>query len=469
MIAVWGARAFDVAVIPFGKPKWIDFSMDYRVFIYLVIISIITGLLFGLAPALRLSRLDVNSTIKDGTRGSTIGRRGRYLSAVLVVAEMALAVMLLAGAGLFIRSFLNIYRASLGVNTSNVMTFRLTLPDAKYPRPDDKISFHDRLKSRLESLPGVDSVAIGTTMPTGGSMNFQYELEGGAPEDPNRRPSLQAVVISPDFFRVWQVRGLEGRLFSETDGAASQPVVLVNQYFANKFWPAQSAIGKRLRLFDGKDAEPWLTVIGVIPNIVQDDVTPNKVDPVIYLPFRQKPMGGVAIMARTRVAPGTLAMPFRKEVQAIDANMPVFNLWTMEERLERNYWFHRVMSALFGIFAVIALLLAAVGLYAVIAHSVSQRTQELGVRMAVGASARDILRLVFLQGMRQLIAGLFLGLSGAFAVTRVLRSFLVQVSPADPTTLAFACTVLATAAILGCWIPARRAMRVDPVIALHHE
>ncbi len=468
-IAVWGSRAFDAAVIPFGKPQWIDFSMDYRVFLYLVAVSILTGALFGLAPALRLSRLDVNSAIKDGSRGASAGKRGKLLSAVLVVAEMALAVMLLAGAGLFIRSFLNIYRASLGVNTSSVMTFRLNLPDAKYARPEDKIAFHDRLKSRLESSPGVESVAIATTMPTGGSMNFSYELEAAPPDDPKRRPSLQAVVISPDFFRVWQVRGLEGRLFTENDNGSSQPVVLVNQDFAKKFWPEQPPVGKRLRLFEGNDAQAWMTIVGVIPNIVQDDVTPNKVDPVIYIPFRQRPMGGVAVMARTRVPPGTLAMTFRKEVQAVDSNMPVFNLWTMEERLERNYWFHRVMSVLFGIFAVIALVLASVGLYAVIAHSVSQRTQEIGIRIAIGASTRDIVGLVFSQGMRQLLIGLMIGLAGAFALTRVLRTFLVQVSPADPATLASACAVLATAAILGCLIPALRAMRVDPVVALHHE
>jgi len=210
-------------------------------------------------------------------------------------------------------------------------------------------------------------------------------------------------------------------------------------------------------------------VVGVIPNIVQDDVTLNKPDPVIYLPFRQKPMAGVAVMTRTRVPPGTVATALRKEVQAVDSNMPVFNLWTMEERLERNYWFHRVMSALFSIFAGVALLLASVGLYAVIANSVSQRTQELGVRMAVGASARDILRLVFRQGMWQLLIGLAIGLTGAFGVTRVLQTFLVQVSPSDPMTLAFSCGVLTLTAILGCFIPARRAMRVDPVVALHYE
>lgn len=468
-IAVWGAHAFDMAVIPFGKPQWIDFSMDLRVFIYLVAISTLTGVLFGLAPALRLSRLNVNSAIKDGGRGSSTGRRGKYLSAALVVAEMALAVILLAGAGLFIRSFLNIYRASLGVNTSNVMTFRLNLPDAKYAGPGDKISFHERLKSRLESLPGVESVAIATTMPTGGSMNFPYEFEGANPEDAQRRPTLQAVVISPDFFHVWQVRGLQGRLLSEADNASSQPVALVNQHFANKFWPGQDPLGKRLRLYNGNDAEPWLTVVGVMPNIVHNDVTPNQTDPVIYLPFRQKPISGVAVMARTRVPPGTLATAFRKEVQAVDSNMPVFNLWTMEERLERNYWFHRVMSQLFGIFAGVALLLASVGLYAVIADSVSQRTEELGVRMAIGASAGDILRLVFAQGMRPLVIGLLIGLGGAFAMTRVLRTFLVQVSPSDPATLCLSCGVLTMGAVLGCFIPARRAMRVDPVVALRHE
>ena len=468
-IAVWGARAFDKAVIPFGKPQWIDFSMDYRVFIYLVAISIFAGVLFGLAPALRLSRLDVNSVIKDGGRGATTGRRGKYLSAVLVVVEMALAVILLAGAGLFIRSFMNIYRASLGVNTSNVMTFRLNLPDAKYKETDEKIAFHDRLKARLESVPGVDSVGIGTTMPTGGSMNFPYELEGAPRQEAKKRDTLQAVVVTPDFFKVWQVPVLQGRMIAETDNASSQPVAVVNQFFANRFWPGQDPLGKRLRIFNGNDPEPWLMVVGVIPNIVQDDVTLNKPDPVIYLPFRQKPMAGVAVMARTRVPPGTVATALRKEVQAVDSNMPVFNLWTMEERLERNYWFHRVMSALFSIFAGVALLLASVGLYAVIANSVSQRTQELGVRMAIGASARDILRLVFKQGMWQLLIGLAIGLTGAFGVTRVLQTFLVQVSPSDPVTLAFSCSVLTLAAILGCFIPARRAMRVDPVVALHYE
>ena len=469
LIAIWGVRTFDAVVTPLGKPAFIDFSMDYNVLAYLVAISLGTGVLFGLAPALRLSRLDVNTALKDGGRGASGGVRGKYLSGLLVVSEMALAVVLLAGAGLMIRSFLNIYRMSVGVNVQNVLTMRLFLPEAKYARADDQISFHQRLKTRLEALPGVQSAAIATTLPTGGSMSFPYELEGTSPVDEKRRQTLSAVVISPGYFEVMDVRAQRGRFFTETDGVAGPPVVIVNQRFAEKFWPGDDPVGKRLRLFEGKVPQAWLTVVGLVPDILQNDISVREHDPLIYLPYRQKPMRGVAVIARTRVPPGSLGTAFRREVQAVDENLPIFNLLTMEERLANNYWPWRVFGSLFAIFAGIALLLASVGLYAVIAHSVSQRTQEIGVRMALGASAQSIHGLVFAQGMRELIIGLAVGLAAAFGITRILRTLLVQVSPSDPGTFAVVSFVLALAAMLGCWIPARRAMNVDPVVALRHE
>jgi len=469
LIALWGVHAFDLATVPFNKPSWMKFVMDYRVFAYLVAISIGTGVLFGLAPALRLAKLDVNTSLKDGGRGASAGGRGKHLSSVLVIAEVALAVMLLAGAGLMVRTFLNIYRASLGINENNVLTMRLPLPEAKYPKPADQISFHERLHTQLAALPGVQAVAIANVLPTGGSSRFPYEIEGAPPPGAQRRPSLAAVVITTDYFRVMDVRPMAGRAFTDDDGVSGPPVVIVNERFASKAWPGESPLGKRLRLFSVATAEPWLIVVGEVPNIVQNDTTPKEIDPLIYIPYRQKPQADMAIVARTLVPPGTLAMPFRKEIQAVDSDLPVYNVWTMQQRLERNYWFFRVTGILFVIFAAIALFLASIGLYAVMAHSVSQRTQEIGLRMAMGATARAILRLLFRQGMVRAMIGLAVGLFGAFAITRVMKAALVQVAPADPVTFAIAALILALTAALGCWIPARRAMRVDPMVALRHE
>jgi hypothetical protein len=246
-------------------------------------------------------------------------------------------------------------------------------------------------------------------------------------------------------------------------------VAIVNQSFARKFWPGQDPIGKRLRLFTAAAPEPWLQVVGIVPNIVQNDISPRQIDPLIYVPYRQKPEADMAIIARTVVPPGTLATSFRREIQSVDSDLPIYNLWTMQERLERNYWFYRILGVLFVIFAGVALFLASIGLYAVMASSVSQRTQEIGVRMAMGATAREILRLLFMQGMQRVAVGVAIGLVGALGVTRVLKAILVQVAPADPMTFATASVVLAIAAALGCWIPARRAMRVDPMVALWHE
>ena len=469
LLSIWGMRIFIAEVTPYLGAGFRDFSMDASVFAYLILISLGTGVLFGLAPAMRLARLNVNSVLKDGTRGATGGGRGRYLAGLLVIAEMGLAVVLLTGAGLMIRSFLKLYRAPLGVETSHVLTMRLFLPDAKYPHDQDQIAFHERLESRLKAVAGVDSVAIATTLPTGGSMEFPYELDGAPPSDPRRRPSLNAVIIGPDYFHVMTVPCLEGRVFNDADGVSGPGVAIVNQQFARKSWPNEDPLGKRLRVFDANVAGPWLTVVGVVPNIVQNDISPREIDPLVYFPFRQKPNRGVAIVARTIVPPGSVAQAFRREVQAVDSDMPVFNLWTMDQRLARNYLLFRVVGVLLAIFAAIALLLASVGLYAVIAHSVSQRTQEIGIRMALGANARDVRRLVFAQGMLQVAIGVAIGLAGAIGLTRLLQSVLVQVSPNDPGTFVSVAVILALASLAGCALPARRATRVDPLIALRHE
>jgi putative ABC transport system permease protein len=469
LIAIWIVRVYDVMVTAFFKPTWMTYTMDYRVFAYVLSISIGSGILFGLAPTLSLAKLDVNTALKDGGRGSSTGRHGKRLSSMIVIGEVALAMVLLAGAGLTVRTFLNVYRAALGVNTPNVLTMRLSLPVAKYPKPADQIQFHERLKTRLAALPGVQFVSISSYLPTGGSDAYQYELEGADPVAPEHRPILASLVIAPDYFRVMDALPLSGRAFTDIDGVSGPPVVIVNQQFAGKFWPGQDPIGKRLRLFAAGVPEPWLTVVGLVPNIVQNDITPGKIDPLIYMPYRQKPQLDMAIVARTSVPPASLGTAFRKEIQSLDSDLAVYNLWTLPERLERNYWFYRIAGVMFMIFAGIALFLASIGLYATMAHSVSQRSQEIGVRMALGATARAILKMSFAQGMLRAVIGLALGLAGAFAVTRLLKAMLVQVPPADPFTFVVTSTALMAAAALGCWIPARRAMRVDPNVALRHE
>jgi putative ABC transport system permease protein len=468
LISLWGLKVFDASVRA-QIPAWMNFRMDYRGFVYLAAISVGAGLLFGLAPALRLARMDVNASLREGGRGSTGGARKGRLSGLLVIAEMALAVVLLTGAGLMIRSFLKIYNTNTGVNPKNMLVMRLALPDAKYPKPDDRISFHDRLKARLDALPGVEGVTISITMPTGGSMNFPYELEHSQPVDEKLRPSLGLLVVGSDYFRVMGLPILQGRAFSDSDSASAPPVAIVNQRFVEKLWRGEDPVGKRLRIFNDGKPEAWLTVVGVAPNVLQNGIAVKEFDPLVYVPYRQRTMPDMALMARTRVSPASLAGAFRQAALAVDEDMPLYNLRTLEERLALNYWEQGIFGTLFSIFAGIALVLASVGLYAVIAQSVSQRTQEIGLRMAMGASARNILRMVFRQGMLQLAIGLLVGIAGAVGLTRFLSSLLVLVSPTDPVTFALVAMVLGTAAALGCFIPARRATRVDPLVALRYE
>jgi predicted permease len=467
-IARWGVRAYELAMAQ--KSPWmvVDYAMDYRVVAYLMAISIGTGLLFGLAPASRLSQLDINAALKDGGRGSSGGWRGKPLPAMLVIGEMALAVVLLAGAGVMIRSFVKIYTADVGVDTANVLIGSLGLPTAKYPSGEAQISFFDGLTARLEAGPGVASVAIASRLPTWGTPQLAYELEGGGAVEEQRRPKVSAVVIDPSYFPTLGAAVLSGREFDDADGVSGIGAVIVNQRFAARSWPGEDAAGKRLRLFDGDTPGEWLTVVGVAPNIVQNDATRQQFDPLIYLPYRQAPAGTMWVFARTRVPPAGLGMAFRREVQALDPDLPIYGPFALAERLE-VFWNSRFYGALFLIFAAVALLLASVGLYTVIAHAVGQRTQEIGVRMALGAQAGDIRRLVLRQGMVPLGIGLCIGLAASFVVNRVLEAELVEVSPADPLTLAFASAVLVFSAALGCWIPARRAMRVDPMVALRHE
>jgi putative ABC transport system permease protein len=474
-IAKLGIRAYELAANVPGKSLFdsgLDYAMDFRVLAYLLAISIGTGLFFGLAPALRLLKVDINTSLKDGGRGATGGGRGKNLSSLLVIGEMTLAVVLVAGAGLMVRSFLRIYAADTGVKTANILTALWVLPDAKYPTAEARMSFYHRLKTRLEAIPGVESMAIADRFPTWGAQRLPYELGGSPagsfPAEEGRRPKIPVLIVSPAYFQALGAAVLSGREFDDGDGVSGPPVAIINERFASRYWPGENALGKRLRLFDGQP-EAWLTVVGVVSNIVQTDFSRQEFNPLLYLPYSEKPEGLMNVIVRTRVPPGTLATTLRREVQAMDSDLPMFGPFTLAERLEANYLSQGAYGGMFLIFAGIALLLASTGLFAVIAHAVKQRTQEIGIRMAMGARAHDILKLVLRQGAPPVTIGLMIGLAASLAVNRVLKAELVQVSPSDPITLGVASAVLILSSILGCWIPAWRAIRVDPVVALRHQ
>lgn len=466
LFAVWGVRAFDVA-LGGEKPQWLDFSMDYTVLIYLSAITIGAGIAFGLAPALRLSRVDIHAALKDGGHGARGGSRGRYLSGLLVTCEMGTAVVLLVGTVLVVRTLLTAYRAPIGVNAANVLTMNVDLPAKKYPNSGAILSFYERLQARLRVLPGVAAASVTSTLPGHDGIDIEYELEGAAPAGAGPRPQVRGLAVGEGYFQAMDARPLAGREFTNTDGVAGPPAVIVNRSFAAKTWPQASAAGRRLRIVEDGVPQPWLTVVGVVPDIWQNDMR-HEFEPLIYLPFRSRPSRGMSLVARTLVPPATLGQAFRREVQTMDDSLPVFGLGALDEDLKLRDWTPRLFGAMFAVFAGIAMVLASVGLYAVVAHSVNRRTQEIGVRMAMGATTGNIVRSVFAQGMRQVAVGLGVGLAAAFGLARILRALLAGFQP-DWSTFAIVTILLVAAGALACVIPARRATRVDPVAALRFE
>jgi predicted permease len=451
----------------------VDFTMDHRILVYLVAVSMATGVLFGLMPALRTSKLDINIALKDGGRGATDGPRARRLSTLLVATEMALALVLLTGAGIMVRSFLNIYNARFGFQPANFATALFALPSTKYATPEAQRSFYNRLRSQLEAVPDVESVAVASHPVAASLPAVPYELAGsepvsGSPNDQSR-PTVSRSVLGPAYFSALGVDVLSGREFEETDRAGSETVVVVNQQFANSAWPNENAVGKRLRFLPSNE-DAWRTVVGVVPNLAFKDRTRQETLPLVYLPFLQEPRSEMWMVARTRVPPRKLANVIRLEVQRIDPDLPPkLGPFSLADYLADSYLYRATTGALFLVFAAIALLLASVGLYAVIAHAVSERTPEIGLRMALGGTERDIRIMMLRLGLAPMVVGLAIGLAGSVAVGQLLKAQLVGVSSIDPLTFITASAALILGGTLGCLIPARRASRIDPMTALRQD
>jgi putative ABC transport system permease protein len=490
-LATAGVQVLDAAVQDPDKPYWITFTVDHVVFGYVAAICVVTGILFGLAPALHVSKTDINNVLKEGGRGTTGNRRVRWLSGSMVVVELALTIVLLAGAGLMIRSFMKLYALDIGIRTGHLMAMRMHLPASKYVTAEVRRTFFDRVEPRLAAIAGVEMVAVTTAVPPFGSGQRDFEIEGrpaGSPDSP--RLNVSTVTISPQFFHVVGAALVRGRNFHDRDGARGSETVIVNERMAAQYFPGEDPIGRRIRfpqqeLASGQPppastpprgeragATPvsWLTIVGISPTIRQGTRRlggePNE---VVYLPYRQDPPASASLLVRSQLPPETVMNAVRQAVQSIDQDQPVFTIQTLDQMLAQDRWPFRVFGGLFAAFSIIALVLSSVGLYAVMAYAVSQRTQEIGVRMALGGEARHMYWLILQRGLAQVAIGLTLGLAGALALSQVLRTVLVQITPTDPLTYAAITILLTVVSLAACLVPARRATRVDPIVALRVE
>jgi putative ABC transport system permease protein len=474
-LAYIGVRLFDAATQDVGKPYWIQFTMDAQVLAFFAAVCLGTGIVFGLAPALHVSKTDLNEVLKEGGRSGSSGVRARRWTSVLIVAELALTMVLLAGAGLMMRSFLTLYRLDVGVETKHLLTMRLALPAQKYPTPERRRAFFDRLDQRLAGAAGIQAGTITTNMPLGGGNPRLLEIEGHPLAPGEQAQTVTQVMIGPRYFESVGLRIVRGRTFDDLDGTSGHETAVINQRFATMHFGTEDPIGRRIKLTNDGPVAPgtpvptWVTIVGISPTIRQRNMQEPQPDPVVYVPLRAQAPGFAMLLVRAQGDPAALTSLMREEVRAVDPDLPLFGILTMDQQLAQARWPFRVFGSMFAIFALIALALSAVGLYAVTAYSVAQRTQEIGVRMALGAQAAQVWWLVVRRGLVQLAIGLTIGLAGAFGVGQLLQSLLVQTSTRDPATLVSIVVLLMVVSVGASFWPARRATRLDPVAALRNE
>jgi putative ABC transport system permease protein len=468
-IAYLGVWLLDQAVPPDMVPYYIHWEVSPRVIAYTLGISALTGLVFGLAPALQAGRLNLQEALRDGARGSgQSGRRARLRNS-LVVLEVAMALVLLVGASLFVRSFLNLQSASPGFDTSPLLTARFFMVGESYATEEQKAQRVDDIMRRIEGLPGVVSAFASNFVPLDAGGGSGHAIVDGRPVTKGEEPTILFTAVTPHLYKTMGLPLLKGRDFTDGEGAGRTPVSVINETMAKKLWPGADAVGRRFRLVE--DEPPvWFTVIGVAPDIrmfeMQDD-TPDY--SVAYVPYRFSNFSNIGVTIRAASTPSGLAAAVRNEIRASDPGLPIFNVRTMEDLRTEGFWQFRLFGYMFSIFGAAALFLAAVGVYGVLAFSVSQRTQELGVRISLGAQQSDVLGLVIRQGVALAGTGILIGLVGAFGITRVISSLLYNVTPTDPLSFIGVASFLGAIAVIASYVPARRAMAVDPIVALRNE
>jgi putative ABC transport system permease protein len=457
-----------------GVPFWMQFTIDAPVLLFTVAIAVATGVIFGLVPALQSARPNLTETLRDaGARGSSAGRSRQRLRSSLVVGEVALSLVLLVGAALLIRSFLGMQSVKPGFDPSNLLTMRVTLTGPSYDSTYKRFAFLDRFLTQLNERPGIVSASITNNIPLGGSNNNNFFNVEGQDTKLGAEPLLEIRWVSPRYLETMRIPLVLGRMFTQqewTDSGVTGRVAVINQYMAQKFWQnPQEAIGKRFRFGNATDtARKWITIVGVAADIKHKRLTSDP-DLQGYMPYRQGGWNSTAIVVRTTGEPTRATGTVLAALKQGDPLLPAFRVLSMDANIERSYWQQALYGKMFGVFAAIALVLAAVGVYGVISYAVSQRTQEIGVRVALGAQRGDVLRLIVGHGAMLGGIGVAIGLVGALAVTRFLRTLLFGVSPFDPASFVGVAVVLTAIALLASYIPARRAARVDPVEALRYD
>jgi putative ABC transport system permease protein len=476
-LAAWAVAAV-VAFGPAGLPRLQDVVVDARVLGFALTLSLVTGVLFGLMPALHAARPDIAQMLRENIRGSSKGGTHRTRN-VLVVAEMTLAVVLLVGAGLLIHSFVRLVNVDPGFNPERVVAFNLSLPTSKYPLERDARRFVADLTGKVAAMPGTSAVGVtfGRPLDNSGMIRTTFEVDGWPKSTPQKRYVSELHITTPDYFRTLGIPLIRGRLYeSSEDRPNAAPVVVVTQEFVKKYFPSEDPIGRFVRFGVTHDtaevgkgeAQVMGEIIGVVGDVKQQDLS-TPAYPTAYVPFNTFALGFFSVLVRTDADPRTVQSRIKTLVREVDADLPIFSLTTMEQAVSDSVSQPRFYMVLLGTFAGIALLLAALGIYGVISYSVSQRTRELGIRVALGATRRTIMRLVVGQGVWLAVVGVVIGLAASLALTRALASLLFGVGKVDPLTLAAAPLTLLIAALLGCYVPARRAARVDPVIAMRSD
>ena len=460
LLARWGVDLL-VSVAPRDIPRLDEIALDTRVLGFTLLLSLLTVVLFGLVPAWQSARVNLNEALKESGRGAT---RGHGLRGALVVAEIALTLVLLAGSGLLLRSLIRMQNVDLGFNHENLLTMRVSLLDSKYAERRQIADYYEQLLSRVEKLPGVESAAITSSPPMIRMGNFlsPFEIEG-QPTEPARRPSARYGAISSDYFRAAGIPLIRGRAFNERDTRDATAVAIINDNFARRYFPNTDPLGKRIVI--GRINRE---IVGVVGNIKHRSPTESE-EEKLYAPHTQNPQGTVTLFIRAAADPNNLVTAASKAVWAGDPDAAVSTVATMDQLLSDAVSRPRFNALLLGIFSIVALILASVGIYGVMSYTVTQSTRELGIRIALGAQPRDVLKLVVGQGLVLTLIGLGLGLAGALALTRLMGKLLYGVAPTDMLTFAGVSGLLVTVALLACYLPARRAMKVDPMVALRYE
>jgi putative ABC transport system permease protein len=438
--------------------------------VYTILIAIVTGVVFGLAPAMQAARSDLHDSLKDGGRGSGGSMRRSRLRSSLVVGEIALALVVLVGASLFVRTFRNFEKARAGLPTGGLMTMRIFMVGDQYAAADAKIRRVDDIVRRVEALPGVAAATASRMVPFNGDGPSAGVVPEGPAFEKGQEPNVMYMGVTPHLLRTLSQPVVAGRDFTDAEGVGKSRVAIVNQVFAKRLWPKLStAIGQRFRFVNDAQAE-WITVIGIVDDFRLFTVRDGKPAPYAFVSYPYDPFRNTGLTIRVAgMPPASITGAVREQIRASDPTLPVFDVQTGDEARASSYWEYRIYGWMFGVFGVVALVLASVGVYGVLSYSVSQRRQEIGVRMALGASRRNVFQLVLGYGARLALAGIVLGIAGAFGVTRLVANILYNVSATDPVSFAGAAVFLGLVALAASYLPARRATAVDPMIALRTE